>query len=187
MLYYRNQSRYTPRLRTRMANDLIEYIFRSNTNHPRGHLRILLETMHEVHTHSDFTPDRVTFNIIMKGLLRLDLDFDAPAIRTLFNHIIKSGYPNGGLGEPGQPIFLHDTAEALEAIKRFQLPVLDEKLSYERHVRPLYKMFVTALYVRGDIFGAKRVLSVLKRVRHQEKGRKRRRWLRRVTDPVDVP
>ncbi|KAK7690732.1 hypothetical protein QCA50_005831 [Cerrena zonata] len=177
MLYYHNQARYTPRLRSRMANDLIESIFRSNTNHPRSRLRIVLETMEEVRAHSEFTPDRVTFNIIMKGLLRLDRDFDARAIRTLFNHVIRSGYPNGGLGKAGHPVFLHDTEDALRLIKRFQVPVPDEKLSYERHVQPLYRMFVSALYVRGDIFGARKVLRVLKRVRAHEKGRKRRRWI----------
>ena len=180
MFYYNNQSKYSPRLRNRMANDLIESIFRSNTQRPRAHLRIVLETMNEVQQHSDFKPDRVTFNIVMKGILRLDLDMNAKAIRTLFNHVIQSGYPNGDPRNPKQPVFPEETEQTVKVMKGFSFPEIDETISYERHVRPLYRMFIRALYIRRDLFGARRVTMVLKRVRAQDKGRRRRRWLTKL-------
>ena len=49
-----------------------------------------------------------------------------------------------------------------------------------RVLQPLYRMFIRALYIRRDLFGARRVTMVLKKVRAQDKGRRRRCWLAKL-------
>lgn len=44
------------------------------------------------------------------------------------------------------------------------LPKLDSRVDFRRHVRPLYRMFVKALFLRGDEVGARRVVGILKLV-----------------------
>ena len=44
------------------------------------------------------------------------------------------------------------------------LPEMDSPLSFEKHVRPLYKMFIKAFYRRGDIGAVRTVVRILKAV-----------------------
>jgi hypothetical protein len=41
-------------------------------------------------------------------------------------------------------------------------PAAKSKLSFARHVKPLHKMFIKALYLRKDVAGARRVVGILK-------------------------
>jgi hypothetical protein len=111
-----------------------------------------------------FSPDRTTMNIILKALLRWRVVFDPPKIKALFDHIIRSGYPaslrwrhqhNVPFGTP-----------ALASSHAFSLPPLRSAISFERHVRPMYKMFIKAFYLRHDIRAAKMIVGILKEEEH---------------------
>ncbi|KAA1467598.1 hypothetical protein DENSPDRAFT_793010 [Dentipellis sp. KUC8613] len=118
-----------------------------------------------------FTPDRVSMNIVVKALLRT---LPAHDVRALFDLFVSRGYPAGSHFPEGTRPFA--TEEALPGVlDELGLPVdvCGEELSWKRHVRPLYRMFVTALFGRGDTVGARLVVGILKELEGEE-GHKRR-------------
>jgi hypothetical protein len=48
------------------------------------------------------------------------------------------------------------------AVLGTRTPVTEWKLSFARHVKPLYKTCIKALYLRKDVAGAVSVMGVLK-------------------------
>ncbi|KAF5371864.1 hypothetical protein D9615_009529 [Tricholomella constricta] len=121
-------------------------------------VRHTLRTKELLERHYGFTPDRVTINVIIKAILRWRHAIDAPKVKALFDHMVRCGYPasarwRSNAGVPfGTPL----------AAPAFSVPAMEEAISFERHVRPLYKMFVKALYVRQDVRTARTVLAILK-------------------------
>lgn len=123
-------------------------------------------------------PDAVTMNMMMKCVLRWQT-YDSSYLRKLFNQCIISGYP--GWYEPGLP-FTPDTDHSSPAMSSmgsatsqqwgdFDLPnaatVITQTslLSYERHVKPLYKNFIKAFLARDDPLSAQVVIKCLKRAK----------------------
>ncbi|KAN0132968.1 hypothetical protein V8E53_009333 [Lactarius tabidus] len=96
-------------------------------------------------------PDRVTTNIVIKALLLLPTVLDV------------TGYVAGGDGVPfgSSEAAMRETAAVLGT----GTPAAKSKLSFARHVKPLHKMFIKALYLGKDVAGARRVVGILKRVR----------------------
>jgi hypothetical protein len=116
-----------------------------------------------------FVPDRVTTNIIVKAVLRWPAVFDAAHVRRLFDYFVSSGYPGVGVGVS----FGSGDAAMKEAgvVLGTPIPMPKSKMSFTRHVEPLYKMFIKALYLRKDMAGARKVVGVLKEAEKIEAGR----------------
>jgi hypothetical protein len=51
------------------------------------------------------------------------------------------------------------------------IPMPKSKISFTRHVEPLYKMFIKALYLRKDVAGARKIVGILKEAEKIEAGR----------------
>lgn len=125
-----------------------------------------------------FVPDRVTTNIIVKAALRWCSVLDAALVRRLFDYFVWNGYP----GESGGVPFGSSDAAIAEAsaVLGTPIPMPKSKTSFARHVEPLYKMFIKALYLRKDVAGARKVVGILKDAERMEaernagKGGKRR-------------
>jgi hypothetical protein len=124
--------------------------------HVKGVLRALRLLVQE----HNFVPDRVTTNIIAKAALRWPAVFDAVLVRRLLDYFVWSGYPGDGVGVP----FGSDEAAMRGAavVLGTPIPMPKSKTSFARHVKPLYKMFIKALFLRRDVAGARKVVGVLK-------------------------
>ena len=130
-----------------------------------GVLRVLCLLVQEY----GFVPDRVTTNIIVKAVLRWPVVSDAALVRRMFDYFVSSGYPGEGVGVP----FGSGDAAIKEAgvVLGTPIPMPESKISFTRHVEPLYKMFIKALYLRKDVAGARKVVGVLKEAEKIEAGR----------------
>ncbi|KAK0201583.1 hypothetical protein DFS33DRAFT_1264533 [Desarmillaria ectypa] len=107
-----------------------------------------------------FVEDRVTLNIILKAVLRWKTVVDAAAVRMLFDEMVRLGYPVDVRWLPrGRDV---PFSTPLESRIGFTTPELDAELSFERHIRPMYRMFVTAFFQRGDVEAARLVVGILK-------------------------
>jgi len=116
-----------------------------------------------------FVPDRVTTNTIVKAVLRWPAVLDAALVRRLFDYFVSSGYPGEGVGVP----FGSGDAEMKKAgvVLGTPIPMPKSKISFTRHVVPLYKMFIKALYLRKDVAGARKIVGILKEAEKREAGR----------------
>lgn len=127
-----------------------------------------------------FTPDRVTVNILMKSLLKWK-DVDTFKVRALFDRMVQNGYPCPALPSPSSSH--SSSASSAPTVGPFGTDLgansdglgfglgqvkMEEEISFERHVGPLYRMFITAFYQRGDIYAAKKVVGILKAVKAEE-------------------
>ncbi|OJT03714.1 hypothetical protein TRAPUB_5641 [Trametes pubescens] len=125
----------------------------------------MYRTLTEKHA---FVPDRVTVNIMFKVLLS-DKDLDVEKARTLFNAVVRMGYPTGVAPRGASPGT--KTYPSL-FVGGIQVPRVDSPIMYMRHVRPLYKTFIKAFYGVGDVDAARKVLRVMKALETQNA-----RWL----------
>ncbi|PSR79014.1 hypothetical protein PHLCEN_2v7201 [Hermanssonia centrifuga] len=162
-------------LRTRIVNDIIHG---SSIHKSRRNSRQMKKTLAVLKTYTNeqqFVPDRVTVNILLKALLRWRKEVDADAVRALFDHMISGGYPHGGKCANGTLPF----GAGASFPKGMQLPEIKTPISFSRHVRPLYKMFIKAMYLRQDVHAARTVVGILKAVQaeaaRQEEMRKEAR------------
>jgi len=143
------------------------------------HVKGVLCTLRLLIQEHGFVPDRVTTNIIVKAALRWPSVLDAALVRRLFDYFVWSGYPGEGVGVPfgSSDAAMAEASVVLEA----PIPMPKSRTSFARHVKPLYKMFIKALYLRKDVGGARKVVGILKEAERMEvernasKGRKRRR------------
>ncbi|CAL1716594.1 unnamed protein product [Somion occarium] len=169
-LFYQYQSQHSKETSTVMGNSLLTSVFRHKDRSPPKRLRLLMSILEELTSQSSYVPDRVTLNILLKAFLHLSYRLDANAVRALFDRVILSGYPTGGVVPPGRSIF---NVEPNALIDSIQFPELDPEISFERHVKPLYKMFITALFTRGDAQGGRKVVGILKVLQEQDERRKK--------------
>jgi hypothetical protein len=123
-----------------------------------------------------FVPDRVTANIALKSILLWTRGVDAPKLRAIFDHMIRIGYPAGNRLHIEESPFR--TSNTLPSYLAF--PNLPPFLSFQKHVRPMYKMFITAFFLRGDRQAAKTVIGILKAEEITEEGRRRKRYMARL-------
>ncbi|PBK97939.1 hypothetical protein ARMGADRAFT_1162737 [Armillaria gallica] len=107
-----------------------------------------------------FVEDRVTLNIILKAVLCWTTAVDASAVRMLFDEMVRLGYPVDARWLPqGEDVPFSTPSESRIG---FTIPELDAEISFERHVRPMYRMFITAFFQRGDVEAARLVVGILK-------------------------
>jgi len=130
------------------------------------HLDGVLRALHLLIQEHGFVPDRVTTNIIVKAALRWPTVLDAAHARRLFDYFVWRGYPREGAGVP---FGSSDAAmRELAVVLGTPIPMPKSKMSFARHVKPLYKMFIKALYLRKDVAGARTVVGILKEVERME-------------------
>ena len=104
-----------------------------------------------------FVPDRVTVNTLVKAYMQWTAGLTHEHLRALFDHFVRIGYPTGGAVAQGGVPF-----GTVEGPPPVYLPEVDSPLSFAKHVRPLYKMFIKAFYRRGDVGAVRVVVRILK-------------------------
>ncbi|KII85227.1 hypothetical protein PLICRDRAFT_336441 [Plicaturopsis crispa FD-325 SS-3] len=154
-LLERNQSILDSASRTAVGNMIIHGALLRRKLRNGRQMRKVLREMNMLVKKYGFAADRVTVNILVKGLLRWRRMMDSGKMRALFDHMVRSGYPGGDSGETpfGTP---------LSAPSQLNLPQLPPHVSFEHHVRPLYKMFIKEFHIRGDHLAANVVVGILK-------------------------
>lgn len=147
-----------PQVRTSLGNVILDgYIMRLSTRNGR-HMRKVLAAYDSLIRECDFLPDRVTVNTLLKAILRWRNMVDSGRLRALFDHLVRNGYPGGGYSDCGLVPFGTPLSFGLA----FLLPRFDQPMSFNRHIRPMLKMFIKAFHVRGDAAAARRVVGILK-------------------------
>ena len=121
-----------------------------------------------------FVPDPVTTNIVVKATLQSPTMLDAALVRRLFDYFAWSARDGSGVPFGSS----EDTMKEAAAVLGTCTPVTKSRLSFVRHVKPLYKIFISVLYLWKDVAGARTVVGMLKEAERMEVeriGRRRRR------------
>ncbi|PPR03681.1 hypothetical protein CVT24_007802 [Panaeolus cyanescens] len=166
-----------PRMRTAIGN-MILHAPMGRVDLRNGRLvRYVLHTKDLLMEGYGFTPDRATLNIIVKAVLRWQGMVDASQVRRLFDQMVHEGYP-----APEHLCRKHGVPFGTPpgSYERIALPSLSPHISFAKHTRPLYKLFIKAFYLRRDVSAAKTVVGILKEVevediRQREKRNRARR------------
>ncbi|KAF4597343.1 hypothetical protein EYR40_007795 [Pleurotus pulmonarius] len=131
-------------------------------------VRSVLHTTEFLASRHGFVRDRVTINILLKTVLRWRSFVDVPKVKALFDHMIRGGYPAALKFRPrGVPFSTPPTT-----VTTLSLPPLPPHISFVKHVRPMYKMFIKAFHLRGDRRAAAVVIGILKAEEAKERARK---------------
>ncbi|KAH9949975.1 hypothetical protein B0H21DRAFT_725575 [Amylocystis lapponica] len=161
---YEQAQEQPQRVRTMMGNDILHasMLHRSRGNARR--MRKVLDTLNDFVKRTDFVPDGVTVNVLLKALMWWTTDVDSQKLRVLFDRMVQNGYPSGDIATGGGLPFGTEGAHDPEG---FVIPKTKSGISFARHVRPLYKMFIRAFYIRGDATAARTVVRILKAAREE--------------------
>ncbi|GJE94552.1 hypothetical protein PsYK624_107220 [Phanerochaete sordida] len=151
--------------RTALGNTILHASATRGTQAQAARVRRVLGTFRRLRDEQGFVPDRVTTNVLVGALLRWSAAVDAAGVRALFDRMVRSGYPAGDACAPGAGPFRTPVADGV----RFEVPEVAAPIQYAAHVRPLYKMFVKALYLRGDAEGARVIVGILKGLEVKER------------------
>ncbi|KAF5367568.1 hypothetical protein D9758_003795 [Tetrapyrgos nigripes] len=159
-LFQRSRQHLDTESRTWFGNVFLNrYLRHSRTRNKRAVQRIL-KTRVFLAREFDFAEDRVTVNIIVRALLRWTVVLDSLNIQALFDDFVRCGYPvaprwrhqnNVPFGSSNRP----------SAVMKW-LSTFSGDISFEWHIRPLYKMFIKAFHVRGDAWSAKTMVGIYK-------------------------
>ena len=157
-LFFRTRELLDPPVRTSLGNVILDgYTCQLHTQNGR-HMRKVLLVYESLIQEGNLVPDRVTVNTMLKAILRWRQGMDSVNLRALFDHMVRNGYPGGEGLRSGQVPF--DSIISTHHV--FRLPPLESSIVFERHVRPMLKMFIKAFHVRGDVAAASRVIGILK-------------------------
>jgi hypothetical protein len=121
-------------------------------------VRHVLKTKDFLERRYGFVSDRTTVNIVIKAMLRWRSFMDSRKVRSLFDHLIRNGYPSSERWNTvnGVPFGTPPGGMTLS------LTDIRQNMSFKRHVRPLYKMFIKELFLRKDSWAGRRVVGILK-------------------------
>ncbi|KAG6918657.1 hypothetical protein DXG01_012778 [Tephrocybe rancida] len=152
---------------TAIGNTIIDSLLRRHLLRNGRLVRHMKRTQEHLERTYGFKPDRVTINIMICGFLRWRGVLDSLKIRALFDHMVRCGYPASEqwrqpTSESAGPHNVDVPFGTSAASLKVNMPAVDEKIVFERHVRPMYKMFVKAFHARGDKAAARTVLGILK-------------------------
>ncbi|KAH8100041.1 hypothetical protein BXZ70DRAFT_940037 [Cristinia sonorae] len=176
-----NQSFTAAQVHTILGNLILDS---SSLYHTRSADNLVGRTraiLHELRSENGFVPDRVTLNVLLKATLvqKRKGGMDQEAVRKLVDRVVRhGGYPTFGLVKEGEVPFgtlsplveggsgstaASASASGTDVDADADVPgQVDQRISWRRHARPLFKMFIKALYIRGDKVGARRMLRILK-------------------------
>ena len=179
-LYTELRATQSPSSLNALGNSILHASTQRPSRSQADRWRQALTMLNELVEKYAFTPDRVTINTLVKAYMQWTAGVTHEHLRALFDHIVRIGYPTGDVIPQGRVPF--GTAEGPPPI---YLPEVDTPLSYAKHVRPLYKMFIKAFYRRGDVGAVRVVVGIMKAVEAERVdarivdalrvGRKRRR------------
>ncbi|KAH0833094.1 hypothetical protein J3R83DRAFT_12087 [Lanmaoa asiatica] len=116
---------------------------------------LLLENLVKNH---GFRPDRVTTNILIKVMISWRSAFDSTRLRELFDQLVRGGCPAADYSPLHPPFSTRQTQFSGPS----GLSKLPPSVSFEKHSRPLYKMFIKAFYLCNDVEAARKVVGILK-------------------------
>ncbi|KAF7424388.1 hypothetical protein PC9H_009695 [Pleurotus ostreatus] len=155
-------------VRTVLGNMILHgMVHRQNIRNGRL-VRTVLRTAELLASRDGFVRDRVTINILLKAVLRWRSFVDVQKVKALFDHMIRGGYPAALKFRPrGVPFSTPPTT-----VTTLSLPPLPAHISFVKHVRPMYKMFIKAFHLRGDRRAAAVVVGILKAEEAKERARK---------------
>ena len=167
-VYGRVRTRHDKGMQTALGNVILDGCASTKSGGSRN-VRGLLRTLRLLIQEHGFIPDRVTTNIIVKAVLRWPAMFDPTLVRRLFDYFVSRGYPGEGVCMPfgSSDAAMKDAGVVLGT----PIPMPKSKISFTRHVEPLYKMFIKALYLRKDVAGARTMVGILKEAEKTEAGR----------------
>jgi len=149
-----------PTIRTSICNTIIHGRLLCLDVRNRRRVQSVLRTKELLEKKFAFTPDRTTVNIILKATLQWPKMMDPPKLKKLFDHVVRMGYPiSPKWCSQGDVPFGTQVSSTSE---NFNLLGLSSTISFGRHVRPMYKMFIKAFYVRHDVSAAKMIIGILK-------------------------
>jgi hypothetical protein len=117
-----------------------------------------------------FVPDHITFNLLMKALLRWKNITPTPVLRALFSRLTISGYPLPEEFKRELTALSKGTAQdTLKDSLPIDLKSFPTNVSFNKHSRPLYCMFIKAFKMRGDRENARRISNALRVLNLQDK------------------
>jgi hypothetical protein len=143
---------------TALGNVLLHGVSRQPTSRNGRRVRRVLTLLENLVKNHGFRPDRVTANILIKVMINWRTAFDSPRLRELFDQLVRGGYPaadNSALHPP----FGTQGSQFSGSSGFSKLPPF---VSFEKHTRPLFKMFIKAFYLCNDVEAARKVVGILK-------------------------
>jgi len=154
-------------LSTQEGNIFLSRALTRRTGRNRAQIRFLAKLLGRL-VAKGFRPDAVTFNILVKPVLRWKDVSSADDLRRFFDWIVLNGYPRGSLrANHLGPFGTGGQQGALPILKAVFQQLEIASLSYALHVRPLYKMFIKAFQDRGDNAAANAIVGIMKDVQQQ--------------------
>ena len=143
---------------TTLGNVLLHGVSRQPTSRNGRCVRKVLALLDNLVKYHGFRPDRVTANILIKVMINWRSAFDSPRLRELFDQLVRGGYPAAN-HSPLHPPF--DTRRTqISGLSGFSK--LRPFISFEKHTKPLFKMFIKAFYSCNDVEAARKVVGILK-------------------------
>ncbi|KAG1821816.1 uncharacterized protein BJ212DRAFT_1585771 [Suillus subaureus] len=156
--FSRVASRVDTKSRTILGNTLLHGVLTRPVPRNGRRVRKLLGLLDNLVSYQQFAPDRITVNIVLKALMAWRTAFDYQRLRALFNHMIRGGYPAGTYS----PSHLPFSTPLLRTSGTLALSRLPPYISFEKHAKPMLKMFIKAFYLRNDVEAARMVVEILK-------------------------
>ncbi|KAG1851578.1 hypothetical protein DFJ58DRAFT_914498 [Suillus subalutaceus] len=156
--FSRVASKVDTKSRTILGNTLLHGVVTRPVPRNGRRVRKLLGLLNNLVSYQQFAPDRITVNIILKALIAWRTAFDYRRLRALFDHMVRGGYP-AGIYSPSHPPF---NTPILRTSGTLALSKLPPYISFEKHAKPMLKMFIKAFYLRNDVEAARTVVEILK-------------------------
>ncbi|KAG1747131.1 uncharacterized protein EDB91DRAFT_1116556 [Suillus paluster] len=156
--FSRAASRVDAKSRTTLGNTLLHGVLIRPVPRNGRRVRKLLGLLDNLVSCHQFAPDRITVNIILKALIAWRTAFDYRRLRALFDHMVCGGYPAGAYS-PSHPPFGTPPLRTGGTLALSKLPAY---ISFEKHAKPMLKMFIKGFYLRNDVEAARTVVEILK-------------------------
>ncbi|KAI0833323.1 hypothetical protein BC628DRAFT_1308336 [Trametes gibbosa] len=161
-LYMRIGQKETAEVRTTAGNMILDGVTNRTSRGQRS--RAFVHTFKTFTGKHAFEPNRITVNIMLKVLLS-EIGLGASQARALFDDVIRMGYPTGAVPQGMEGVVPKTRLAPLSSpllVGDVEIPQLTSPITYTRHVRPLYKMFVKTFYALGDVQAARKVIGIMK-------------------------
>lgn len=156
--FNRIASKMDPKSRTTLGNTLLHGVLVRPVPRNGRRVRKFLGLLDNLVKYRGFTPDRITVNIVLKALMAWRAAFDHQRLRALFDHMVRGGYPAGSYS-PSRLPFSTPPQRTSGSLALSKLP---RYISFEKHAKPMFKMFIKAFYLRNDVEAARLVIEILK-------------------------
>jgi hypothetical protein len=163
-----------PKTKTAIGNIILHGPMYGLDLRNRRLVRHVLRTKDLLVSDFDFMPDRTTVNVIIKAMLRWRSMFDASHVKQMFDQMVHQGYPVPDQWRRKHGVPFNTPQSTTSGLSGMALP---PHISFTRHIRPMYKLFIKALYLRNDRAAAKVIIGILKvvEIQHMRENEKRNR------------